>query len=724
MTHRGITLKRRLFPLLLAACSACATTTTTLHPEASMSTIQPPRAKQIPYEHVTHDHARPDPWHWLRDDDRDDPEMLAYLAEENTYKDAVLAHTKDLQDELFEEIKGRIKKDDSTVPARLNGYWYYARFEKGKEYPIHCRRKGSRENPEEIILDVNELAKGHAYYSAASLRISDDGTLLAWSEDTVSRRIYTIRFKNLTTNEVLSDSIEGTAGMTTWGADNETLFYVVRDPQTLRAHAVKRHSLGQSTATDVLVFDETDDTFHVGVGKTRDRKFVVIAASSTLVSECQVIDARSPSDPPRIFLPREANHEYQIGHANGAFYVRSNWDAVNFRLMKADLQTSADKSTWEIVVPGSETTFLHDFDLFEDHLVLTERKGGLQGIRVLPWADPDGAFDMDFGQPIYVAGLAGNPEFKTNTLRYDFESMTTPTSIYDYDYETGSKKLMKRDEVLGGFDADDYVGERIIAKSQDGTDVHISIVHRKDLDRTKPQPLYEYGYGSYGYSMDPWFSAARLSLLDRGFIYAIAHIRGGQENGRRWYEDGKLLKKKNTFTDFVDCGRHLIEEGYTSPDLLIGGGGSAGGLLVGAVANMAPTQYKVIVAHVPFVDVVSTMLDETIPLTTFEYDEWGNPNDEEYYHYMLSYSPYDQVKAQAYPHMLIMTGLHDSQVQYWEPAKWAAKLRATATGDNLVLFHTNMEAGHGGASGRFRKYRELALEYAFLIDVMKTETAP
>lgn len=684
-------------------------------PVSKVPAHQPPVAQRIDHPMTHHGHTRNDPYYWLRDDDRKDATILQYLRDENAYTEAVLKPTEALQEELFEEIKGRIKKDDASVPYRLNGYWYNTRFEKGREYPLHCRRRGTVDASEEVFFDVNVHAMGHNYYKSAGLTVSPNNNLLAFGEDTLSRRIYTLRFKDLATGKVLEDVVPGTAGSYAWAADNRTLFYVKRDEKTLRAYQLWRHELGTEASADVLVFEETDDTFHIGVRRTKSRRFIVCRSESTLVTEERVLPANDPKGTFKTFLPREAAHEYAIDHAGERFFIRTNWQAMNFRLMSASLDEGPDKSRWKEVIAHKDDVFLEEVELFKEYLVLNLRQNGLLGIRVIPWANPTAAHDIDFGEPLFAARLGVNPEFDTHTLRYVFESLVTPDSVFDYDLTSRAKTLRKQDEVLGGYDPADYHTERLWVTARDGAKVPVSIVYAKDLDRTQPQPLYLYAYGSYGYSMDPYFSAARLSLMERGFIYAIAHIRGGQELGRPWYEGGKLLKKKNTFTDFIDVSQALIDKRFTESRKLVACGGSAGGLLMGAIANMSPQTYDLIVAHVPFVDVLTTMLDESIPLTTFEYDEWGNPNEKAYYDYMLSYSPYDQVEAKAYPDLLVMTGLHDSQVQYWEPAKWVARLRHTKKDDNVLLLHTNMEAGHGGASGRFRRFRETALEYAFIL---------
>ncbi|MEN8164548.1 MAG: S9 family peptidase, partial [Acidobacteriota bacterium] len=605
------------------------------------------------------------------------------------------------------------KQDDESVPYFENGYFYYDRYETGGEYPIYCRRPKSMEAEEEIILDVNELSQGHEYVAVRGLQISTDNTLLAFAQDSVGRRLYSLRFKNLHTGEIYPDLIPDVTGNVIWANDNRTIFYTRQDKETLRSHLVFRHVLGSDPSDDVLVFDEVDETFKCSVEKTKSKEFLIIHSSSTLSDEARYLDADNPTGKFTVFLPRNRGHEYSIDHFADRFYIRTNDDAVNFRLMSTPM-VDTERSRWEEVIPHSADTYLEAFEIFRDHLVVAQRRNGLMQLRVIPWAGSD-EYLIDFDDAAYDAWTGVNPEFDTTTLRFDYSSLTTPHSVFDFDMVGRTRTLMKRDEVLGNFNPGDYVAERLYASTRDGVDVPISLVRRKDSG-DGPQPLLLYAYGSYGYSMDPAFRSDRLSLLDRGFTFAIAHVRGGQEYGRRWYEDGKLLHKKNTFTDFVDCAQFLVEEGMTTPDQLFAMGGSAGGLLMGAIVNMRPDLFQGVVAQVPFVDVMTTMLDPDIPLTTAEYDEWGNPNEKNYFDYMLSYSPYDQVQAKEYPAMLVTAGLHDSQVQYWEPAKWVAKLRTLKTDDNVLLLHTNMEAGHGGASGRFRQYEETALTYAFLLD--------
>ncbi len=680
-------------------------------------TAQPPSAEAKPKEMTEHGHVRNDPWYWLND--RENPEVIAYLNAENAYKDAVMADLKDVQEELFQEIKGRIKEKDESVPQFDNGYWYYYRFVEGGEYPIHCRKAKTLDAPEEIMLDVNVLAKDYDYYSAAGLDVSPDNKTLAYAEDTLSRRIYTLVFKDLASGKMLTDRIPNTDGSFVWANDNKTVFYGVKD-ETLRVFKIMKHRLGTDAVKDEVVFHEEDATFDLGIEKTKSKKYLLISATQTVSNEYRYLDANTPDGQWTVFQPRERNLEYSVDHGD-QWYIRTNMDATNFRLMSAaDLPAGAGgktgKANWKDVIAHRPDVYLEGFSLFKTHLVLEERISGIVNIRIKSW-DGKQDYKVDFGEDSYVAHPANNPDFNSGILRLGYQSLTTPATVFDVNLLTKEKKTMKVQEVLGGFDRNNYVSERIYATARDGVKVPISVVYKKGFKKDGTQPLLLYAYGSYGYSIDPTFSAARLSLLDRGFAYAIAHIRGGQEMGRQWYDDGKLLKKQNTFNDFVDCGDYLVAQQYTSPDHLFAMGGSAGGLLMGAVVNMRPDLFKGVVAAVPFVDVVTTMLDETIPLTTFEWDEWGNPKNKEFYEYMLSYSPYDQVAKKDYPAMLVTTGLHDSQVQYFEPAKWVAKLRTMKTDKNPLLLHTNMDAGHGGQSGRFRAFREVALEYAFMLDL-------
>jgi oligopeptidase B len=670
-------------------------------------------AKVIPTKLENHGYARTDNYFWLKE--RDNPDVLAYLESENEYTEAVMAHTKELQEQLFEEIKGRIKETDTSVPYRLDDYWYYTRWEESEEYPIYARKKGSLDAAEEVMLDVNEMAEGHGFFSVGGRAVSFNQDILAFTVDTVGRRINTIRFKNLVTGETLEDLIPSVTTNIAWANDNRTLFYAMQDPETLRRYRIYRHVLGTDASEDALVYEETDEEFSSFVFRTKSKAYIMIGSFQTLSSEYRYMDANDPAGEFRILLPRERDHEYSVDHYEDHFYIRTNDGAKNFRLMRTPVSDTR-KSAWEELIPHRDEVLLGGFEIFADQLVVSERKDGLTLLRVMPW-DGSGEHYLDFGEPAYRASIGINPDFNTRVLRYNYTSLTTPNSVYDYDMETREQMLMKRDEVLGGFDPGDYVTERLSATASDGVKVPISLVYRKGMRRDGSNPLLLYGYGSYGASMDAAFSSPRLSLLDRGFVFAIAHVRGGQELGRWWYEDGKLLKKKNTFTDFIACAEHLANEGYANRNRLYAMGGSAGGLLMGAVVNMRPDLFHGIVTHVPWVDVVTTMLDESIPLTTSEYDEWGDPNEKQYFDYMLSYSPYDNVTARDYPHMLVTTGLHDSQVQYWEPAKWVAKLRAMKTDENRLILKTNMEAGHGGASGRFRRYKEIAFDYAYLLDL-------
>lgn len=675
---------------------------------------QAPKAAIKTKKLTIHGDIRLDPYYWLNQ--REDQEVIDYLNAENDYTTKVLAHTENFQTALFEEIKGRIKETDMSVPYKKNGYWYYTRFEEGKEYPIFCRKAQTLDNQEEILLNVNEMAKGFDYYQVGSLTVSPDNQLLAYSVDTVSRRKYTIFIKDLKTGKIHQDVTPNTTGKAVWANDNKTFFYTKKD-KTLRAFKIYRHKLGNKT--DKLVFHEKDDIFSCYIYKTKSNKYLVIGSEATLSSEMRVLDADQPTGTFKVIQERENNHEYHIAHFEEKFYVITNWEAQNFRLMETPINATK-KTNWKEVIPHSKTILLSDIDIFQNYMVLSERKDATEQIHVIPVKGKD--YYIPFEEDAFSAYPMANLDFDTQILRFSYTSMTTPRSVFDFDMESKQKTLLKQQEVIGTFNKDDYQSERIFVTSRDGNaQIPVSIVYKKGFKKDGTAPLLEYAYGSYGYSMDPYFSSVRLSLLDRGFVYVIAHIRGGQEWGRQWYEDGKLLKKKNTFTDFIDVGKYLVKHKYTSPDRLFAQGGSAGGLLMGAVINMAPELYKGAVAQVPFVDVVTTMLDESIPLTTGEYDEWGNPNVKEYYNYIKSYSPYDNIETKDYPALLVTTGLHDSQVQYWEPAKWVAKLRATKTDNNPLLLHTNMETGHSGASGRFEHLKEVALVYAFLFDLAGIE---
>ncbi len=610
---------------------------------------------------------------------------------------------------------GRIKKNDESVPYKLDGYYYYQRYVAEGEYPIYCRKKGSLESNEQIMLNVNELAEGEDYCAVRGARVSSGRDILGFATDTVGRRFYTLRFKNLATGEYLPDEIDNVTSNFAWAEDGKTLLYARQDPTTLRRYQVYLHVLGTDSSNDELVYQEDDETFSVHVFKTKSKKYIMIGSEQTVASEYRYLDAAKPDGEVRVFLPRQRDHEYDVDHLGDDFFIRTNWNAKNFRLMKTPVTATARKN-WEDVIPAREDVLLESFELFRNYLVVEERKEGLIRLRVRPWSGATEHY-LDFGEPTYLAYVSVNAELDSTTLRYGYTSMTTPQSTYDYDMGTGEKALLKQDEILGEFDSSNYATERQWATARDGTRVPISLVYRKGFEKNGTSSLLLYGYGSYGSSLDATFRSDRLSLLDRGFVYAIAHVRGGEELGRTWYEGGKLLQKKNTFTDFIDAASFLVAEKYANPERVFAMGGSAGGLLMGAVVNMHGDLFRGVVADVPFVDVITTMLDESIPLTTSEYDEWGNPNDREYYDYMLSYSPYDNVEAKDYPNLLVLTGLHDSQVQYWEPAKWVAKLRALKTDDNRLVLKTNMEAGHSGATGRFKRYEETALKYAFVLDL-------
>jgi oligopeptidase B len=676
--------------------------------------LAPPKATPIPKQLEKFGQTRVDNYYWLKE--RTDPKVIAYLDAENAYTDAMTAHTKAFQKSLYDQIVGRIKQADTTAPVFDNGYYYFTRFETGKQYPTLVRKKGSLESAEEILLDENALAQGHGYFSLGASRVSPSNRLIAYGVDTGGRRFYTIRVKDLSTGKLLDDSIADVTGNLAWANDSQTLFYTKQDPNTLRAYRVYRHRLGSPTSDDRLVYEEADETFSCGIARTKSDRYLLIGSRQTLSTEYRFLDANKPDGEFQIIQPRRPRLEYSADHLDGHFYIRTNHDAKNFKLVRAPLQ-SPGLDHWEDVVPHRADVFLERFELFRDFLVVEERRDGLIRLHIRPWSGAAEEHQVDFGEPAYLARIGPNHELDSDKLRFVYTSLTTPQSSYDYDMRTKSKTLVKREEVLGGFDPANYVTERLHATASDGVKVPISIVYRKGFAKDGSRPLLLYGYGSYGASMDASFQTERLSLIDRGFAYAIAHIRGGQELGREWYESGKLLKKKNTFTDFIACAEHLIREKYTRPDRLFAQGGSAGGLLMGAVVNMRPDLFKAIVAQVPFVDVVTTMLDPTIPLTTFEYDEWGNPGDRTYFDYMLSYSPYDNVEAKPYPNILVTTSLQDSQVQYWEPAKWVAKLRATKTDPHHLLLRTYKQGSHGGVSGRYKRYEQTAFIYAFLLDL-------
>jgi oligopeptidase B len=644
---------------------------------------------------------------------RDSEEVIEYLNQENAYTEAVMKSTEKLQEALFQEIKGRIKEQDESVPYFENGYYYYSRYDEGKEYPIYCRKKESQDAPEEVMLDLNQMAEGYAYYSVVGVNVSPNNNIVAFGVDTVSRRQYTIYFKNLETGELLNSKIPNTTGGIAWANDNNNVFYTIID-EALRPHQIYRHSVSdEGSENDALVYEENDETFRAFVYKSKSKEYIMFGSGSTLSTEFSYLSANNPLGKPKVIQPREKGLEYSVTHYGNKFYVITNLDAKNFRLMETPV-TRTEKKNWKEVIPHRTDVLLSGIEVFKNFLVIDERKDGLKQLRIIDQQTRKEHY-LNFGEEVYSAWISINPEYDTPLLRYSYTSMTTPFSTYDYNMATGEKILLKQTEVVGDFSPENYETKRHWVEARDGKKIPISVVYRKGVQQDGQNPALIYGYGSYGASMDPYFSSARLSLLDRGFVYVIAHIRGGEELGREWYEDGKLLKKMNTFTDFIDCSQFLVDSKYTNLDKLFAMGGSAGGLLMGAVANLRPDLYKGMIAQVPFVDVVTTMLDTSIPLTTGEYDEWGNPNDEEYYLYMKSYSPYDQVTAQDYPNMLVTTGYHDSQVQYFEPAKWVAKLRDTKTDDNILLFKTDMDAGHGGASGRFKSLRDVAFEYAFML---------
>ena len=707
-----------LFTLfLISSCNNKQATSTKIIAEA-------PIAKKIAKELVIHNDTRIDDYFWMRlsdeqknaeTPDAQTQDVLDYLNAENEYLDKVMKHTEDLQEKLYNEIVGRIKKDDQSVPVNDNGYSYYTRYEEGDDYALYCRKKIEEDATEEIMLDGQEMAQGFSYYGIGGRSVSPNNTLISYGIDTVSRRSYTIYFKNLETGEILADQLGNTGGSATWANDNKTIFYTTKDPETLRQNKIYKHTLGTSQSEDEMVFEETDVTFSCGVYKSKSKDYLMIYSSQTLSTEIRYLDANTPNGTWKVIQQREANLEYQADHYGDSFYILTNLNAKNFRLVKTPISATS-KENWKDVIPHRADVLLQGFDVFKNFLVISERLNGLSTIRIKEWKGGDSY--IEFNDPAYLAYPTSNLDFDTDILRYSYSSLTTPSSTYEINMRTKEQVLLKQQEVLDpNFSPDNYTSERLYATAEDGTKIPVSLVYKNGTEKSNSTPVLLYAYGSYGNSTEPTFNSSRLSLLDRGFMYAIAHVRGGQEMGRDWYEDGKLLKKKNTFTDFIDVGEYLIDEGFTSNYHLYAYGGSAGGLLMGAIINMQPHLWNGVIAAVPFVDVVSTMLDETIPLTTFEFDEWGNPKNEEYYDYIKSYSPYDNVEAKAYPNLLITTGYWDSQVQYWEPAKWIAKLRALKTDDHLLIMDCNMDTGHGGASGRFERYKRTALNYAFLLDL-------
>ena len=680
-----------------------------------MENLTPPIADIIPHQHKIHDHIRIDSYYWLKE--RSNPKVIDYLDRENDYYKKMTLHSIPLQEELYNEMRERIKEDDNSVPYFFNGYWYITRFEKNKDYPIYTRKKDKLTSKEEILFDCNKMAKGHEYFDLVGISVSPDNTKVAFGVDTISRRQYTIRVKDLLTNEILKNKIENTSGGSVWAADNKSLFFNKKNPLTLRSEAVLKHNICLPEKNDKIIYQEKDETFSVYVSKSKSQEYILINSVSTLTTECRFIKSNSPDDEFKIFQKRITGIEYSLDHFGNHFFIYTNYDkAKNFKIMR----TSIDKTTteyWEDLIPHRKHTLIEDFDLFEKYLVVNERENGLSKLRVIHW-DGSSDFYLPMNNETYTLYMNNNPDFKSNTFRYVYNSMTTPSSVIEFNTNNKKTLILKMQEVLGGkFNKENYKSQRLWADGRDGNKIPISLVYHKDNELNRDTPILLYAYGSYGSTIDPSFSSTRLSLLDRGFTFAIAHIRGGEYLGRQWYEDGKLLNKKKSFQDFVDCSKFLIKKQFTSPEHLYAYGGSAGGLLMGAVINMAPELYNGVIAAVPFVDVVTTMLDETIPLTTSEFDEWGNPKYKKYYDYMLSYSPYDQIKPMNYPNLLVTSGFHDSQVQYFEPTKWVAKLRSMKTDNNFLFLHTNMKAGHSGASGRFDGLKELAKKFAFIIDL-------
>ncbi|MEO6314427.1 MAG: S9 family peptidase [Chitinophagaceae bacterium] len=684
--------------------------------------ISAPIAEIKPHNRIIHGDTVMDNYFWMIDYFKKGPDstkVVDYLKSENKYLDTMMSGSKDFQKNLFEEMKGRIKEKDESVPTLKNGYYYYTRNEEGKQYYKYCRKKGSLDAKEEILLDVDAMAEGHAYFGASGFSVSEDNKLLAYGIDTVSRRQYIIHIKNLETGEIYPDAIHHTGGSAAWANDNKTFFYTENNQETLLSENIKRHKLGTDPATDAVVYTEKDHSNYIGVGKSKSGSYIFIVSQATMSSEYRILEASKPEGAFVVFQPRMKDVLYDVTDDGKKFLVVTNWNAKNFRLMECSYGKT-DSNSWKEVLPNRPDVLLEGVDEFKNFLVVIERKNGLRQMNIMNVTNGQHHY-LDFGEPAYSANPAANPEFTTTTLRYNYTSLTTPVSVFDYNMESGEKKLMKEQEVVGGYDSKEYVTERIYATAKDSTKIPVSIVYKKGVVRDGNAPLLLYAYGSYGNSIDASFSSARLSLLNRGFVYAIAHIRGGQEMGRQWYEDGKLMKKKNSFTDFIDCGEYLVAQKYTSKAHLYAQGGSAGGLLMGAVVTLRPDLWNGVIAQVPFVDVINTMLDESIPLTTNEFDEWGNPKNKEAYDYMKSYSPYENVSKNGYPNMLVTTGLHDSQVQYFEPAKWVAKIRSLKTDDKLLLLYINMEAGHGGASGRFNYLKEVAMQYSFLFALEGTK---
>lgn len=691
--------------------------------------IDAPIAEKIPHSMTLHGETRVDDYYWMRDDERKDPKIIAHLNAENDYTKAQFKPYDGLKKQLFEELVARLDKDESSVPYFWHKHWYYRYYKEGFEYPIVARKTAIDSNDELVLLDVNERAAGHDFYGLGGVSVSPDESKLVFGEDLLSRRIYSLYFKDLVSGELITDKLEGTDGRVVWANDNQHLFYIAKDPQTLLGYQVFRHKLGTAQAEDVLVYEEQDDTFYIGLGKSLDETEIALYAESTITSEVLMLDANAALAEFKAVLPREEGHEYSVSKLGETYYILTNWQASNFRLMKVAVDSAADKQAWQDVIAHDPQSRIEDVLLLTQYMVVQTRERGISRIHVYPLKDKD--FDMsagvelEFNDPAYVVGFDVNASQQSDKLRLYYSSPTTPESVYEYDLtQSNQRQLLKQEKVLGGFDATLYQAERLFVKARDGKEVPVTLVYRKEMfNKDGTNPLYQYGYGSYGYTVEPDFSSSILSLLDRGFVYSIAHVRGSEMLGRGWYEDGRMLNKQNSFNDFIDVTQALTAQGYGDKNKVVAAGGSAGGLLMGGVINQAPQSYFAVAAHVPFVDIVTTMLDETIPLTTNEYDEWGNPNEKVYFDYMLSYSPYDQAKSQGYPHLLVTTGLHDSQVQYFEPAKWVAKLRDIKTDDNLLLFDTDMEAGHGGKSGRYRQYEDKAQEYAFFIGLLGLDKA-
>jgi len=675
-----------------------------------------PICEKIPHQLIAHGDTITDNYYWLNDYFKKGPDsnkVVDYLVAENKYFDTMMAGTNSLQDKLYTEMKARIKEKDESVPVFKNGYFYYTRVVEGKDYFLYCRKKGILDASEEVLLDVNAMAEGHNYFSATGFKVSMDNKLLAYGVDMVSRRQYTIHIKNLETGEILKDEVKNTEGEPVWANDNKTFFYTSKNEVTLLSEKIKKHVLATDAATDKIVYEEKDQSNYIGVSKTKSDKFILITSQGTLSGEVRWLDANKPTEAFTVFQPRMKDVLYEVDHAAATFFIKTNLHAKNFKIVIC-AETKTDSSNWKDYVAHQADVLIQGFDLFKNFIAISERKNGLTQVHLLNRKDNSSHF-LAFDEPAYLASVARLPDYNTDVMRFNYTSLTTPNSVYDYNMFTKEKKLMKQQEVLGGFNKDEYSTERLFATTKDGTKVPISIVYKKGFVKDGKAPLLLYAYGSYGISMDAAFNSSRLSLLNRGFAFAIAHIRGGEEMGRQWYEDGKMLKKKNTFSDFIDCAEYLLANKYSSAAHLYINGGSAGGLLMGAVVNMRPELFNGVVAAVPFVDVITTMSDPTIPLTTNEYDEWGNPASKENYFYMKSYSPYNNVEKKAFPNMLVTTGLHDSQVQYFEPAKWVAKLRDYKTDKNILLLHTDMEVGHGGASGRFKSLKDAARNYAFFL---------